>query len=460
MIRFHFELRFLLAIMTAVGLWSSLTCASPVLTGRQVLFLPEVLEHPDELLYVNKFERLDVIDGVLWRVFSDKQKNQTYKESNFHEQFKLLGFMEPFYVLEVKKDLLRLVKDKGISPDGFLSDKAEDFGWIKSENLLLSRNCLRSGINTKVKVILNQKVFKFNQKPEKLIRAEFKIGYVFKMDQEFLLIGEVYSAPDDPDRTIFGWVHEDNLLRWGDNVALSVDLPLAKNSDSTKQSDIIIYESAYTNSDTYAPLNPSISSVLCKLSNQEKMEGDQERYLPIVYRGFENYRVSFLGPYIFNRYGYSGYVYVQDQDEEHPLLSISYYIDKEELIQLIRFLNVIENATNNNPEQKRNALKEAWVYILRTLDMNITMKAVEKMSLNDLHQLSFKLPLGRSNSLGNITFEGIENNLALPQYKLDHYLLSLNQFRDYLLQRSEELNYYFPGKGLSNHIWIDEKDLP
>lgn len=317
-----------------------------------------------------------------------------------------------------------------------------------------------SGINTKVKVILNQKVFKFNQKPERLIRAEFKIGYVFKIDQEFLLIGEVYSAPDDPDRTIFGWVQEDNLLRWGDNIALSVDLPLTKNSDSTKNPDIIIYESAYTNSDTYAPLNPSISSVLCKLSDQEQMEGDHERYLPIVYRGFENYRVSFLGPYIFNRYGYSGYVYVQDQEKEHPLYSISYYIDKEELTQLIRFLNVIENATNNTPEQKRKALKEAWVYILRTLDMNITMKTVEKMSLNDLHRLSFKLPLGRSNSLGNITFEGIEDNLAIPQYKFDHYLLSLNQFRDYLLQRMEELTYYFPGKGLSNHIWINEKDLP
>lgn len=82
--------------------------------------------------------------SLRWKVYSDRDNNQTFTTAGGTQPMKTLHYMQDFYVVDEQGEYVRIFKDP--SPVGLLglSPNAEDFGWIHKSKLILWRNCLFS----------------------------------------------------------------------------------------------------------------------------------------------------------------------------------------------------------------------------------------------------------------------------------------------------------------------------
>jgi len=211
---------------------------------NRVLDIPRELKYPVEGQAIKNLD--DVIPGMIWQVFSDRDDNPTYMQARVGaSEKKRLKFLERFYVSDWEGDFLHLVKDPYISERGELSESQEDYGWVKMDKLLLSTHCFRTKdhINKKIAILntintdrktdfsaLQKDAVAFMKNPkltqETGDKAQlFQIFFVYKKTAEAVLIGntEKISRTDDIERTrdiIKGWVPINRVVAWDHRVAL------------------------------------------------------------------------------------------------------------------------------------------------------------------------------------------------------------------------------------------------
>ncbi|HDR67840.1 MAG TPA: hypothetical protein ENN61_02190, partial [Bacteroidaceae bacterium] len=65
-----------------------------------------------------------------WIVYSDQRNNIAYKRPYGNLIKGVMPMMEQFYVIEREGDYLRIIKDPELTPEGFFSSQAKDYGWV------------------------------------------------------------------------------------------------------------------------------------------------------------------------------------------------------------------------------------------------------------------------------------------------------------------------------------------
>jgi hypothetical protein len=220
---------------------------SQTLQGRAVMDEPEDYRKITESVATALRHSGKTIEGSPWIVFSDRENNFTVNSPGALGNKRTLNFLEEFYVLEEREDFLWLVKDPDIDPFTFkLSQKAEDCGWIRKENLLLWRSGILTN-DTKIpkKAMTQNTIEVIEGKYEPLQEGEsferfyfdpqfksptgrdirlYQIYYVFKITKDAVLVGRSDWLPtrDETQKSqvIEGWVPKHRLVMWDHRVAV------------------------------------------------------------------------------------------------------------------------------------------------------------------------------------------------------------------------------------------------
>ncbi|MBK7850920.1 MAG: VWA domain-containing protein [Bacteroidetes bacterium] len=180
-----------------------------------------------------------------WRVYSDRDNNQTYKDPYLKTPFKTLQFMDAFFVIQERWNAVRIARYDGTLGDKYtIQHDSLDYGWIEKSRLLLWKKCLidtvKTNFNLKGLVIRNYKVFENLEELKRISQEKFPLYaspalktrtqndinlfdflFIYKYENGAYLIGKredisVISAKTD----VLGWVPEVNLRPWGQRLCL------------------------------------------------------------------------------------------------------------------------------------------------------------------------------------------------------------------------------------------------
>jgi hypothetical protein len=193
--------------------------------GRKALDIPQQLILPERDINLFKLKYSESLAGNIWEVYSDRTINKTYTKPGGGSPYKFLQYLDKYFVVEVKKKYLRIVKDDSLGSDGVFSKYAEDYGWISSENLLVWSHCL---VDEKKQ---NIRLFIFNTKNTGIYFAgknssgqqepkTFQIVYLFKEGNDKYLIGKSVRLPASKkqiDDHIIGWVDKEIVKSFPSN---------------------------------------------------------------------------------------------------------------------------------------------------------------------------------------------------------------------------------------------------
>lgn len=176
-----------------------------------------------------------------WIVYSDRMNNQTYSTSDASQTFKTLEFLSMYYVVDEVGEYIHIVKDDNVTFGGELSPRAEDFGWIKKENMLLWQRCFVTDRkidkkamllntvatlkNAPVNVEQSDKIVKFYQNPEMTQESDqqsslFQVFYIYKFSENSVLLGRGNRISDQVKNQIMGWAPVDRIAFWDHSIAI------------------------------------------------------------------------------------------------------------------------------------------------------------------------------------------------------------------------------------------------
>ncbi len=178
---------------------------------------------------------------IQWIVYSDRNGNVTYTSAQGQEHFKTAGFLEKFYVIGEEGEYVNIYKDDGVDPiDLELSASAQDYGWIKKENLILYLNCLKNDkkVHQKGMLINTEETIKrasqrtneksmlvgFFKDPGFVEQTDFEsnlyqIFHIYKKQGNAVLLGRGRQIRGDIEQTIMGWAPFDRITPWTHRIA-------------------------------------------------------------------------------------------------------------------------------------------------------------------------------------------------------------------------------------------------
>ena len=220
-------------------------------------------------------------DNERWVVFSDRNKNPTYKQPGSEAQLKMIGFMDACYVIGKKGDYFELVKYDArlikVPENGFIDKKGADYlGWIHKSRLLLWRNALKEN-NTKfyikaITCLKNEEIIstlpRFAVQDSLLLYSTpalkdttgkcgmEQLCYIFKQsdDGKQYLVGHAPQlTPENRKEIISGWISRDLVKVWGTRLfftlnnrdslpAASDHIPFYTPADTTHSSLFYAYD--------------------------------------------------------------------------------------------------------------------------------------------------------------------------------------------------------------------------
>lgn len=187
----------------------------------QIYVMPEINSATEDIM--------SIIPGAIWMVFSDRNENNIFMQSDSREIKEQVQFLDPFYVTNERNGFLHLYRDPGPGLDlGKLSSNAQDMGWIHKSHLLLWRHCILDSITKREIQLLtygtsgplhlfeaedyNDGISVFED-PELKFKSDKKtrsnlLYYAYKVTEKSILIGceKRISAGLDPFEVILGWV--------------------------------------------------------------------------------------------------------------------------------------------------------------------------------------------------------------------------------------------------------------
>ena len=181
--------------------------------------------------------------GSFWTVYSDRANNKSFERPVSGIVKKNMRWKEPFIVVEENDKYIHIFKDP--DPSETLSDRAEDYGWVKKENMLLWTKPLHNSKSIKKKaMILNtldvikrslkegeSKGAKFFNDPELTIQNEnfaniYSILYIYKLYPDHnnptsALLGKTnFFTKETINNELVGWVSYSKLTPWDHRVAI------------------------------------------------------------------------------------------------------------------------------------------------------------------------------------------------------------------------------------------------
>lgn len=232
MIRFNIILMFF-------SLFSGFLCAQNIPTKALDLPVKYALSPTMEISY----EATEDVRATNWEVFSDRDNNTTFTDATGTTPAKTLNFLDKFYVGEEKGEYIRLIKDKNISFSGEFSTYAEDFGWIKKQDMLLWQRCYVTDRNIDKKAMLlntvatlqnapvnvekSDKIVKFYTNPDLTTESAeqshlFQVFYIFKFSEKSVLLGRISKVMDNTQikTIILGWAPIDRIAFWDHSIAI------------------------------------------------------------------------------------------------------------------------------------------------------------------------------------------------------------------------------------------------
>lgn len=187
-----------------------------------------------------------VVPGNIWEVYSDRTYNKTTDKPGGSRVFKVIQYLDKFYIVETKKKFLHLVKDPNINTDGTFSEQSEDYGWISSENILLWRHCLvdDNGRNKRVFIFRNEETENYFTSIGNDLQNTpkyFQVLYVLKEEKDRSLLAKtvrIYGGHAELNEKILGWVTNDRFAYFSSNVFTEPD-PLIDQSSDSELTDIV-----------------------------------------------------------------------------------------------------------------------------------------------------------------------------------------------------------------------------
>jgi len=233
--------------MALICLGSPLFAQKGPLKGKKVVRIPLPYAEPDGSVVPVKSTRSNGT-GSIWKVYSDRSANKTYKDETMKEEHKTLGFMESFYVADENESSVRIAKYASDATVGETISKmeftnaAQDYGWISKSRVLLWSDALvdtSSRFTQKALTVKRQSALKnlatakaralslFNSpslSADSRNRNEVRIFdflYIYKKEGTSLLIGKSPEIlPSNASENIMGWVNTDNIHTWGQVLCL------------------------------------------------------------------------------------------------------------------------------------------------------------------------------------------------------------------------------------------------
>lgn len=208
-------------------LLSGLEVAAQKESALMVEFIPQKYVVPAQ--DVNLQSTSLVLDGNIWEVISDRNYNTSQVSSSRRTMFKTLEYLEKYYVIESRDEMLHLVKDKNLSEEGILSEHAIDYGWVPASKMLLWKHCLTDDYGRDKRVFMFKNAHTvdffvdFDQKDES---NYFQVLYVFKEENNRLLLSRSSRLTGDSvqlKKNILGWVNSEHVYEWTHNTFVQPD---------------------------------------------------------------------------------------------------------------------------------------------------------------------------------------------------------------------------------------------
>lgn len=190
-------------------------------------------------------------EGELWIVFSDRGNNQLFTDKTCRSASpKKMAFMQPMYVIDETEDAVRVIDLNDADSRGNLKDGAAGRGlWVKKENMLLWRTCLKTrdvklpefkdGVFNKKAMVLNiitgsQQQFRVPSyyssprcTPGDSINSAlvYQITYVYKETEDAFLLGDMPQIGNlERDlSSIRGWVRKSQTSAWNHRMAYEIN---------------------------------------------------------------------------------------------------------------------------------------------------------------------------------------------------------------------------------------------
>lgn len=176
-----------------------------------------------------------------WVVYSDRDRNITFKDAGGNIVKDTLSFMEKFFVAESKGFFIHLYKENQSTVWPQISSTAVDYGWINKNNILLWEHCLRnaSSLIDKKAMILStfegttniqsdDQAVTYKKDPELKISSTkksrlFEILFVYKQTDDAVLLGEnmqIQGNEVDVISNMRGWVPVESVTFWDHRITL------------------------------------------------------------------------------------------------------------------------------------------------------------------------------------------------------------------------------------------------
>lgn len=209
-------------------------------SGPYILGTPnKYAEHPDGRILDNSV--IDADEKSAWIVCSDRDNNSTYTSASGTSLFKVMGYLEKFYVSEEKDKYLHLYKyEENLKEGGAvlrLKATAQDYGWVQKSKLLLWLRCIETKQQISTKALLTQKAANTNNfsatdtiillKPLSIYAnpelsskpvaglSMIPVLFVYKVEANSLLLGKTYASNfHSIVEDIIGWISKDNVQIW------------------------------------------------------------------------------------------------------------------------------------------------------------------------------------------------------------------------------------------------------
>lgn len=182
---------------------------------------------------------------VPWVVYSDRLYNNVYKKPNeSSEVIMQLDYKDWFFVIDEKKEWIKLAKGIIERRLHLTEGTLEEFGWIKKSNMLLWNRGIIDGetfITQKafllnkaenIECIVNKtceydlaRIFKHPTKNdrESIDKTVYEFYFILKKEGNRYLLSKtpfLNRFPDEINENLIGWISKDKLTEWKTRIAL------------------------------------------------------------------------------------------------------------------------------------------------------------------------------------------------------------------------------------------------
>lgn len=377
---------------------------SQSMSNLKALDIPQkfVLPAGDQTLEDNE----SVLSGNIWEVFSDRIYNKTTNKPSSGGVFKVLQYLDRYYVYEIKKKYLHLVKDQNLNSDGTFSESSEDYGWISAENLLLWRHCLvdSDGRNKRVFIFKNQETegyFADNKEDAALNTADyFQVLHIIKEEKDRSLLSKpvrLFGGKEILNDNIIGWVNNDNFVTFSSNIFAEphkLVSYMSGNSSSSILNPIFIDKKSIRKSISGKDINPV--KLLWSRNINQKLKSTFFRFPIIaikdsiaevlVYYPDISYQVGqFNIETEFRNEFYKGYCSLKESQREISYNKVLLF-NKTEVLKLLDIYDLLLRL-NEEPKDSLTVAHDFRDFF--QIDKNITNSMILNMTLESLFHNKF-----------------------------------------------------------------------